>query len=302
MDASGSVSDPHYTHPDGYHAMMRWYDRALARLTVPYETLDLQTRFGQTHVLLSGPPDAPPVLLIHGINVNALGWKAQITRLSDHYRVIAPDVVGFAGRSAPIRLPYHNDDYALWIADVIDALGIDRAVLIGSSAGGFFVLKFGAVFPQRTRGLALINPCGLARYPYPLDWARHPLITRLIGDLARPFATLHAARRLVRASASPQVALNPETVELAYGLLKYYRRYPPPGKLPDAQLRAIRAPVLLLLGEFEPYFRPEVLIRSAQATLSEVHVHVIPNAGHDIHNDQAEIVSDHLRDFICTLD
>ncbi|MCU0498945.1 MAG: alpha/beta hydrolase [Anaerolineae bacterium] len=301
MDASTTVIPSYYTHPDGYHAMMRWYQAALARLTVPYDSIHVETRFGPTHVLLAGPIQAPPVLLIHGINVNALGWKRQITQLASDYRIIAPDVVGFAGRSAPIRLPYHNDDYALWIADLLDALGIDRVVLVGSSAGGFFVLKFGAVFPDRTRALALINPCGLARYPYPLDWARHPIITRLIGDLARPFATIHTARRLVRASASPQAPLMPETIHLAYLLLKYFRRYPPPGKLPDRQLQAIRAPVLLLLGEFEPYFRPETLIRSAQQALDDLRVQVIPNAGHDIHNDQAETVSGHLRDFIRTL-
>ncbi|MBC8170106.1 MAG: alpha/beta hydrolase, partial [Anaerolineae bacterium] len=89
--------------------MMHWYDQVLAEL--PCNSLYVDTRYGETHLLTAGSPDAPPLVLVHGINVSALNWQAQIRRLAADYYVIAPDVIGFAGRSAPVRLPYAGDGY-----------------------------------------------------------------------------------------------------------------------------------------------------------------------------------------------
>lgn len=282
---------------------MRWYDRNLSgmrrMMRVSVRSQMVNTRYGETHVLSAGDPHKPTIAFIHGINVNALGWKHQIERLSRDYHVIAPDVIGFSGRSIPVRLPYHGAEYALWLQDVFDAMHVNSAVLVGSSGGGHSVLKYAVHFPQHTAGLVLINPCGVERYPYPTDWSRNKAVMFALGWIGRNLiASRGTARRMVKASASPSVPIDDETVEMAYILLKHFKRYPPPGRLPAHELQSIEAPVLLLMSEHEPYFSPSMVIRRATQHIRHLQTQIVPDAGHDIHNDQADIVADYLRGFM----
>jgi hypothetical protein len=77
---------------------MALYDKLLGGWPVPYTTALLPTRHGDTHLIASGPPGAPPVLLLHGAAFNALAWTGEIVALSQHLRVYAIDLPGEAGR------------------------------------------------------------------------------------------------------------------------------------------------------------------------------------------------------------
>lgn len=296
--------DAHYTTPEGYAALLDWYARGLAdlRLTLLPDTLEsrcIATPYGTTHVLLAGSPDAPPLLALHGINVNALNWRQQIRYLAPHYRLIVPDVPGYAGRSAAQRLPYHTDAFARWQLALLDTLGIERAVVAGSSGGGYFALQLAAYAPSRVNGVILVNPCGLCRYPLPYDLFRWQPVADLVGAFGRGVVQRlpGGARWLAGKSASPDIPPDPSTVELAALLLRYFRRSSPPGVLPAARLAQITAPVLLLLGEREPYFNLATLQRAAWRTLTAARltVQIIPGGGHDLHNDQGEQVSQIIR-------
>jgi pimeloyl-ACP methyl ester carboxylesterase len=290
--------DHHYTRPEGYHAMMEWYQRGLSALPVQTSSCFVETRFGLTHVLTAGDPAHPPMLLVHGINVNALNWRSQLARLASDYYVLAPDVPGYAGRSGAHRLSYANDDYAHWLADVLDGFEIQSTAAAGSSGGGHFLLKLSAVYPERVMGLALTNPCGITRFPLHIDLIRYQAVTRVVGGFGRAFfGSPHRARFLARTNASPGVALDPATVELAYLLSKYFYRQAPPGPLPDRQMAQIISPVLLMLSQFEPYFNITTVAREAQRKLrhAPLQILVVPDAGHDLHNDQPDVVAVELR-------
>lgn len=278
--------------------MMAWYDEALESLAVPFETYCVPTRFGDTHVLLAGNSAAPPLVLLHGINVSALGWKQQIIRLAPYYRLIVPDVIGFAGRSTAVRLSYTDNSYALWLADVLDGLEIDSVALMGSSGGGHFALKFAAHFPTRVDAVALVNPCGVTRYRFPLGLMRGQTAVNLMGAVGHRFATEAHARRMVRTNASPNAELNMETVRMSYLLLKYFRRHRPPPPLPEHELRRIDAPVLLMMGDHDPYFTPSVMLRRARRVFDKLHAEIIANAGHDMHNDRADEIAAHVMRFL----
>jgi pimeloyl-ACP methyl ester carboxylesterase len=292
-------SYPYYISKEGWSAMMAWYDCALASLPIPYRAHYVETPYGETHVLTAGAPYAPPMVVLHGINVNALNWKAQIVNLSPYYHVIAPDIPGFAGKSAPNRLSYHNDDYAHWLRCVLDAFGISSAIIAGSSGGGYFALKYAAVYPEQTSRLILVNPCGISRYPYPLDFGRKQRIVNWIGRFGRSVASYERARKLVAMSASKGITPDETTVEMAYILLKYFKRAAPPGSLPLWQFRQISVPTLLLLGEHEPYFNIRYLKQEAEGKLihADLYTVILQGAGHDLHNDRAQEVSNHILQF-----
>jgi pimeloyl-ACP methyl ester carboxylesterase len=87
--------------PEGETAYLVAYDAAMKLWPVPYEDVEILTRFGTTHVVTSGPNDAPPLVLLHGYFVTLNMWLPNIADFSKNYRVYAIDVMGQPGKSIP---------------------------------------------------------------------------------------------------------------------------------------------------------------------------------------------------------
>lgn len=284
----------------GRSALDDWYCRAIKRMTVPYASHTVHTRCGPTHVLTTGLPDRPVLLLLHGINTCAAVWRPQLEALSDDFYVVAPDVVGFTGWSAPTRLPYHDTSYGDWAADVLEALGIESAVVAGSSGGGPFAVKLAVSYPERVRALILLNTAGFAPLRFPFRLTRIPGVPTFLNHLNHLVTGRPAlARLLVRGGIAPELPLDPERVEFSALLLRHYRRYGPPGLLRDSELRAITAPTLLLESEYEVYYDPARVFARAQSVFPAlVAAEIIPGAGHDANKDQADWFNARLRHFV----
>jgi pimeloyl-ACP methyl ester carboxylesterase len=290
----------YYVSAAGYVALMDWYARALAAIRVPVNTCRVPTRYGITHVIQSGPPDAPPVLLLHGINTSAMSWRLQIEGLANNFRVIAPDIVGFTGRSGSTRLPYHDASYARWAVDVLDALDIPAAHVVGGSAGGHFALKLAAWSPERVLRLALLNPCGLAGYRFPYGVTRVHGVPALLNWLNyRVLASPRLARILVHKGVAPGLPLDPDWIEFSYLILRHYRRHAPPGILRADELRRIQSKTLLLVGEYEVFHRPNDIIRRARTHLASLTAERVSAAGHDMQRDRAVWINRRLAAFLC---
>jgi pimeloyl-ACP methyl ester carboxylesterase len=111
------------------------YDRQLERLELPHESRMVNTRFGNTHVLVLGPQAAPPIVVLQGGNTTSpltIGW---LRPLIEAYRVYAPDTIGHPGKSAPVLLSPHDDSYGQWLVEVLDALGLHQPPILGGSYG-----------------------------------------------------------------------------------------------------------------------------------------------------------------------
>src|SRR5579864_1261221 len=91
------------------------YDEALKRYPVPYESRMVDTAFGATHLLVTGDPESPPLLLIHGAAMNALYWSNIIQPFSSRYRVFSIDLIGHSGKSAAKRLDTRGSGTADWM-------------------------------------------------------------------------------------------------------------------------------------------------------------------------------------------
>ena len=109
----------------------------------------------------------PPVVLIHGMVNSSRHWHGVAERLADSYTVIAPDLIGH-GDSATPRGDYSLGAHAASIRDLLTAIGVDRATIVGHSLGGGVAMQFFYQFPQRTERLALVSSGGLGREVSPL--------------------------------------------------------------------------------------------------------------------------------------
>src|SRR5438270_3099408 len=104
----------------------------------------------------------PPVVLIHGMVNSSRHWESVALRLADRYTVIAPDLIGH-GDSATPRGDYSLGAHAAVIRDVLAAIGVERATIVGHSLGGGVAMQFFWQFPERTERLALVSSGGLGR-------------------------------------------------------------------------------------------------------------------------------------------
>jgi pimeloyl-ACP methyl ester carboxylesterase len=150
-----------YASPEARERLRAWFPRFLARISAPTEARTVQTRFGETHLLVGGPEDGPPLVLLHGALASSAHALYEAAPLLGRLRVYALDVPGHSPMSADVRLPL--DGYGPWLVDALDALGLVRPALCGVSYGGFVAIRGLATAPDRFARATLVVPGGLVR-------------------------------------------------------------------------------------------------------------------------------------------
>jgi pimeloyl-ACP methyl ester carboxylesterase len=104
-------------------------------------------------VLTEGSGD--PIVLIHGFPLTREVWDAQAAQLAKRSRVIRPDLRGMGASSVP-EGPYLMETLAGDVAAVLDALGMERASIVGHSMGGYVAMAFCRMYAERVTRLALV--------------------------------------------------------------------------------------------------------------------------------------------------
>lgn len=94
--------------------------------------------------------------MIHGLGLDRYLWDPYVPVLSEDYRVISYDLLGH-GDADPLTARVNSAEFNTQVISVLDACGIDRAVLIGFSLGGVIARTVAANHPDRVAGLVLLN-------------------------------------------------------------------------------------------------------------------------------------------------
>jgi pimeloyl-ACP methyl ester carboxylesterase len=102
--------------------------------------------------------EGPDMLLLHGLGGAKSSFFDTAAALSRRYRVHAIDLPGFGGSSKPSTAPYGAPYAAKAVIGAMDALGIERAHIVGNSMGGRVAIEVGLERPERVKGLALLCP------------------------------------------------------------------------------------------------------------------------------------------------
>lgn len=106
--------------------------------------------------------EGPAVVLVHGLACSAEFWQYTVAPLSEGHRVYALDLLGF-GRSDKAIGEFSLSYGASFLADFIDAVGVERATLVGNSLGGVICAQFAVQFPERLERLILVGSAGFGR-------------------------------------------------------------------------------------------------------------------------------------------
>ncbi len=102
----------------------------------------------------------PVIVLIHGMAGSSSTWRSVMPTLAEHFTVVAPDLVGHGASEKP-RGDYSLGAFASGVRDLLFALGLESATLVGQSLGGGVAMQFAYQFPERCERLVLVSSGGL---------------------------------------------------------------------------------------------------------------------------------------------
>ncbi|MGI5489052.1 alpha/beta fold hydrolase [Microtetraspora malaysiensis] len=264
-----------YKSAEGERVLRERYLAYLDRWPVPADRLRVPTRRGETFVMASGPEDAPPLVLLHGSGANAAMWMADVPVWAQHFRVLAVDMIGEPGLSAPSRAPLNSDAHALWLDNVLEALGVRRAAFAGTSLGGWLALDYAIRRPERVERLALQCPGGIGRQKYGL---------LLASVLLLPFGQWGRRLTMNRALGTASTGATPEDRERGEYVMLVHRNFRPRmEKLPvfgDDALRRLTMPMLVVLGGRDALLDSQDTRRRLQQAVPHARISFFPEVGH----------------------
>lgn len=272
------------------------YNAALALWTMPREALDITTSFGTTHINVSGSPDSPPLILIHGAQMSSTVWYPNVEPLTRHFRAYALDVVDQSGLSVPTSKLKTAEDCAKWLTEVLDGLKLERVTLMGHSQGCWLSLNLALRTPQRVERLVLLSPAP------PFVQVRWQVLLKMLPVFIRP--TKSAFYRYFQSMTTLPLDVNkphPLVEQFVTGALSYKPQELSLGMstlFSDDDLRRINQPALLLIGDHEVMTDPKRVLERARRLMPHIEAEMIANAGHLMPVDQADATNTRILEFL----
>lgn len=200
-----------------------------------------------THVMQAGR--GKPLVILHPEFAADL-WSPYHDRLSEHFRVVAPDHPGF-GRSQRPEWLETIDDVVLHYVELLDALGLERVSMLGTSLGGWIAAAFAVWHPERVDRLVLAAPAGIKVE----GAARHDVFAHSTEETLRHL--FHDPSRIAQIEAHDSGAgalLRAYRESTTLARLTWNPYYYDP-KL-QSRLPRITAPTLIVWGENDAFLAP----------------------------------------------
>jgi len=275
------------------------YDLKAGKWPVASESRLVSTSFGETFVRISGPADAPPLVLLHGISGNSLQWISNVKALSARYRVFAVDNIYDCGRSVYTRAMKTPDDYVSWLDELFDALQLRNGInLMGLSYGGWLTTQYALSHPERLEKIVLLAPVCTVQ-PLSYKW----IIRAVLCAVPHRYFTKSFLYWLLEDMAQKDEASRKvldEEAEFAFLASRSFkqRRMVNPTVLSDEELQALKVPTLYIVGENEKIYSAQKATERLNRVAPRIRIEVVPNAGHDLTVVQAELVNRKVLEFL----
>jgi 2-hydroxy-6-oxonona-2,4-dienedioate hydrolase len=263
----------------------------------------------RTRVLSAGL--GPALLLLHGTGGHLETYQKNVTELSKHFQVIVPDMIGHGYTDRP-DVGYTLDDYADHLFALLDHFDAHKAFLSGESIGGCIAAWMALRDPERTRALVLNT--GILERPDEKGLAQLADLEARTNKLAEDLTIDTIRRRMewlvldptvmtdemiqIRYDIYSQPGMIGDVVKILHAVLEMNRGIYCGGDYIDAtRLPEISCPTLVLWSDHNPG-KPYERVKPAIDSIPDVKVHVVTDAAHWPQFEQAEIVNQHMIDFL----
>ena len=239
---SRDVKTSIYFTPQVQEEMIAIYDAKLAQWPTPYETTYVDTSYGKVHVIIGGPEDAPPVLLLNAGEMSGWSWITNIGALNEHYRTYAIDTIGEPGKSQLSDINHFPKKGAEWsdlLVEITDKLGVEKAYVVGASNGGFLALNYAIHYPERIKKMALLGAMGLT--PSTNENIMHIAFAQM-------FPLKPVQDNTIQWSFGDDPALHAQIDEWFRLVLQTAPQQSPPVTMKAEELQQVKVPTLAVLG------------------------------------------------------
>ena len=241
----------------------------------------------------------PLVVMIHGFPDYWYTWRNQMPALAKRFQVVAYDQRGYNRSDKPKGVEnYRMDKLVADVAAVIEHFKRDKAIIVGHDWGGMVAWTFAMTHPEKTERLIILNlphPNGLMR-----ELADNP-DQRKASQYARDFQKPDAASKLtpealafwVRGDADRAAYLKAFKRSSIEAMLNYYKaNYPrEPYEKTGRRLPRVQCPVLMFHGLKDRALLPGALAGTWDWVAQDLTLITIPNAGHFVQHDAADLVT-----------
>jgi pimeloyl-ACP methyl ester carboxylesterase len=268
------------------------YQKELESWSVHTEEMDIETGFGRTHIISFGNPLGKPLILLHWFYSSSLEWKYMAPFLQDRYHVYAIDVIGDMGKSYAFNPPKSEKEVSQWFNQVLDSLSLKKVSVCGHSNGGFQAMLIAQQDTDRIEKLILLAPAAGFK-PFRLKFYLSSFGTALFPKdiILKTFVNAGTLKPdLWSKEMRDMLAIS---FRDATNQLRVY-----PREFSDDELKAIKVPTLLILGNEEMIYSPAESAGRASGILPDCKVIILPDCGHAIPFDAPKEASDAIDSFL----
>jgi pimeloyl-ACP methyl ester carboxylesterase/TM2 domain-containing membrane protein YozV len=301
--AKFALSEMTFYHPfrsaGAKQRYLAFYDDVAKDWPVQSETRTIDTSQGRTFVRISGPSDAPPLVLMHGANATSLSWIPNIKALSEGYRTYAVDNIYDFGRSVFKKKFKVPDDYVGWMHELFSALDLgDNINLVGMSYGGWLTSQYALQHPEKLDKIVLIAPAATV-----LPLGPGFLKSALFSLLPHRYFVKKGMRLILedlwKKDDSGRAFAEAWVIHLDLGLRSFKpKMMVSPTVLTDEEWKSLKMPVLFFVGENEKIYSAWKAAERLKTAAPRIRVKIIPGAGHDLPIVKADMVNRMILEFL----
>ena len=256
------------------------------------ENIYLETAYGAVHVLACGTKENPPLVMIHAASMGAHSWAENLAPLLDHYRIYSIDNIGEGNLSQlndALNYPKSQEEIADHLAEILDALGVERSPVFGASNGGFVGMCYAYHYPGRVESMALFGPMGLTQLTgnsmmmlsiatmYPFRFVRDWVARWALGEDAYVHETYGRWFDCIMRGTVPSVAR--------------------PVPMTTGQKTRMDMPVLLFLGTSDPIVGDAGRAEEMAEEYPEIRIEIL-DSGHMIAIEHRDYVNGVVSEFL----
>ncbi len=260
--------------PAGHDRLNNWYDQFLSKIDTEVTSISVPTSIGPSHVLVTGPEDAPPLVCLHAMRTGAPFLLSELPDLAKRFRLYSPDQPGQSIRGPEVKLSLKDDSYANWLIEILDGLGLSSPPLFGVSWGGFVARLTASQAPQRVSKLALLVPAGIANGSHLTGLAKMalPMIRHTIWPTPN---SLRSLLNPIMTTWDPDWA---NSISCALGDMKMDARVPPLAT--EDELRRLQMPTLVIAGDEDISFPGAAVVDRVERFISKVETELVDDCKH----------------------
>jgi pimeloyl-ACP methyl ester carboxylesterase len=248
----------------------------------------------------AGRPDAPPLVLLHGVGANSMHWRYQFAGLSDRYHVVAWNAPGYILSDALKTDNPNCETFANALNDFLAAVKLDRINVVGNSFGTRVAQCFAMHYPGRIIKLAMTGT-GIGPHNMSAEQKSKIIATREAQIAKGGYAFGMRVNALLAASASPQtieLVSNVVRATNACGFMHGVRLGLADGYSPEEVAPKLNFPVLMISGREDRVNPAEANAAILVKLLPQGRLEMLDGAGHLPEVELPDTVNKMLRDFL----